>query len=186
MTSSDDHNLAPYDLVSVIKLPVVRVDPQFGSTRRFGLTRRFGSTRSFGSTQRFGSTRRFGSRICRYHSNYFAIYAYEGPTGSRRRQGSGRHILDWRPVDLATRVWVWFRFESCWVGRKINPRAFVKSDGNTMVRGWRVEIQAVREPDLIFSWRGFTHRVINCCNNLPVDIINSQSVESFTYKLSVY
>ena len=66
---------------------------------------------------------------------------------------------------------------------QINYNNFLVLDGKTSMRGHTLKLLSARLDNRLHS---FSHRVINCWNNLPVDIVEYQSINNFKYKLSMF
>ena len=68
---------------------------------------------------------------------------------------------------------------------QINYNNFFVLDENTSTRGHTLKVAKPRAR-LHIRLRSFSHRVINCWNNLPVEIVECQSLNNFKYKLSMF
>ena len=67
---------------------------------------------------------------------------------------------------------------------QINYNNFFVLDGNT--RGGHTLKVAKPPARLDILLHSFSHGVINCWNNLPVEIVECQSINNFKYKLSMF
>ena len=70
-------------------------------------------------------------------------------------------------------------------GLEINYNNFFVIDVNTSRRGDTLKV-AKPCARLDIRLHNFSHRVVNCCNNLPVEIVKCQSINNFKYKLSMF
>ena len=68
---------------------------------------------------------------------------------------------------------------------QINYNNFFVLDVNTSRRGHTLKVVKPRVR-LDIRLHNFSHRVVNCWNNLPVEIIECQSINNFKYKLSMF
>ena len=67
----------------------------------------------------------------------------------------------------------------------INYNNFFVLNGNTSRRGHALKVSTPRAR-LDIRLHSFSHRVINCWNNLPIEIVECQSLNNFKYKLSMF
>ena len=65
---------------------------------------------------------------------------------------------------------------------QINYNNFFVLDVNTSRRGHTLKV-AKPSARLDIRLHNFSHRVVNCWNNLPVEIFECQSINNFKYKL---
>ena len=68
---------------------------------------------------------------------------------------------------------------------QINYNNFFVLDVNTSIRGHTLKVAKPRAR-LDIRLHNFSHRVVNCWNNLPVEIVELQSINNFKYKLSMF
>ena len=70
-------------------------------------------------------------------------------------------------------------------GLNQNYNNFFVLDVNTSMRGHTLKVAKPRTR-LDIRLHSFSHRVVNCWNNLPVEIVECQSINNFKYKLSMF
>ena len=68
---------------------------------------------------------------------------------------------------------------------QINYNNFFVLDVNTSRRDHTLKVSKPRTR-LHIQLHNFSHRVVNCWNNLPVEIVECQSINNFKYKLSMF
>ena len=68
---------------------------------------------------------------------------------------------------------------------QINYNNFFVLDVNTSRRGHTLKVSKPRAR-LDIRLHNFSHRVVNCWNNLSVEIVECQSINNFKYKLSMF
>ena len=68
---------------------------------------------------------------------------------------------------------------------QINYNNFFVLDVNTSRRGHTLKVVKPRAK-LDIRLHNFSHRVVNCWNNLLVEIVECQSINNFKYKLSMF
>ena len=68
---------------------------------------------------------------------------------------------------------------------QINYNNFFLLDVNTSRRGHTLKVAKPRAK-LDIRLHNFSHRVVNYWNNLPVEIVEYQSINNFKYKLSMF
>ena len=68
---------------------------------------------------------------------------------------------------------------------QINYNNFFVFDVNTSRRGHTLKVTKPRAR-LDIRLHSFSHRVINCWNNLSLEIVDCQSINSFKYKLGMF
>ena len=68
---------------------------------------------------------------------------------------------------------------------QINYNTFFVLDVNTSRRGHTLKVAKPRAR-LDIRLHNFSHRVVNYWNNLPVEIVECQSINNFKYKLSMF
>ena len=68
---------------------------------------------------------------------------------------------------------------------QINYNNFFVSDVNTSRRDHTLKVAKSRAR-LDIRLHSFSHRVINCWNNLPVEIVKFRSINNFKYNLSMF
>ena len=68
---------------------------------------------------------------------------------------------------------------------QINYNNFFVLDVNTSRRGHTLKVAKPRVK-LHIRLHTFSHRVFNCWNNLPLEIVECKSIISFKYKLSMF
>ena len=68
---------------------------------------------------------------------------------------------------------------------QINYNNFFVLDVNTSMRDHTLKVAKPRAR-LDIRLHNFSHRVVNCWNNLPVEIVECQSINNFKYKLSMF
>ena len=68
---------------------------------------------------------------------------------------------------------------------QINWNNFFVLDVNTSRRGHTLKVANPRMR-IDIRYHSFSHKVINCLNNLPVEIVESQSITNFKYKPGLF